>query len=379
MQPQKPEKIYYRPTPTQLQDQIQTLIRNLSPDVADQLHKLTEANRRLMTYRDRETHCLILSEWNKHKDESKLSHFMTDKMAQVIKRLEQQEANRIRILDTDTGREYRKLGTDYLRSNFSTDNLAQSLNTKASIQELGSNVFKKLDADMLAKCPKVFKSVEEVKKWRLVRKSLSLRSLILRVLPSDFRQTLSLHSASESGLDSLARAAATELRLAADRNGAESDEPQDGSNRDHHDMGNFNIPLSHDPSPSAEGNHPSLSPSAEGGHLSNVLAAAAENSDAFDNGINGANEFASRECQKRRRPSGEVAEDDNAAPFLLCEGGAEDTDNGLWVDSTVNAVAGECREGGSPAIVAPTPPTGREGELPFTLQVRGQGLRCLTA
>jgi hypothetical protein len=307
MPPQK--RIYFRPPPTQLQDQIQTLIRNLSPDVADQLHKLVEATRRLKTYRDRETHCLILNEWNRHKDESRLSHFMTKKMAQVIKRLEQEGANRIRILDTDTGREYRKHATEYLRSNFSTDDLAQILNTKASLKERGSNIFKKLDADMLAKCPEVFKSVEEVKKWRIVRSSLSLKSLILRVLPSDFSQTLSTHSASESGLDSLARAA--ELRLAADRNGAESDEPQDGSNRDHHDMGNFNIPPSHDPSPSAEGDHPS--PSAEGDHLSNALAAAAENSDAFDNGINGANEVTSRECQKRRRPSGEVAEDAAAA------------------------------------------------------------------
>ena len=49
-------------------------------------------------------------------------------------------------------------------------------------------------------------------------------------------------------------------------------------------------------------------------------------------------------------------------------GGTEDTDNDVWVqvDSTVNKEAGECREGGSPAIATPTP-TGREGELPFHL------------
>jgi hypothetical protein len=91
---------------------------------------------------------------------------------------------------------------------------------------------------------------------------------------------------------------------------------------------------------------------------------------------------------------------DNAAPFLLSEGGAEGTDNGLWVetiisakvnealisqlpylpDSTVNEVAGKCREGGSPAAAtAASTPTGREGELPFTLQVRGRARRCLTA
>ena len=51
----------------------------------------------------------------------------------------------------------------------------------------------------------------------------------------------------------------------------------------------------------------------------------------------------------------------------LSKGGAADTDNGLWVDSTVNAVSTrECREGGSPAA-AIAAPAGREGELPSTL------------
>ena len=86
----------------------------------------------------------------------------------------------------------------------------------------------------------------------------------------------------------------------------------------------------------------------------------------------------------------------------LSKGGAADTDNGLWVetiisakvtrnealfsqlpylpDSTVNEVAGKCREGGSPAAAtAASTPTGREGELPFTLQVRGRARCCLTA
>jgi hypothetical protein len=255
---------------------------------------------------------------------------MTEKMAQITKRLEQEpEAFRTRIHNMDTVPGYRKLATDYLRSNFSTDDLAQILDTQARLKELGSNLFEKWDADMLAKCPADFESVEDVRHWRNTRNSsLSLKRLILKVLPSDFRQTLSSHSASESGLDSLARAA--ELRLAADRNGAESNEPQDGSNRDHHDMGNINIPPRHDPSPSAEGDL--LLPLRT---LYEAANAAAENSNAFDNGINGANEVTSRECQKRRRPSGEVAEDAAAASrtggempnililmFILCSAAA---------------------------------------------------------
>jgi hypothetical protein len=199
------------------------------------------------------------------------------------------------------------------------------------------------------KCPEDFKSVEDVRRWRRTRhSSLTLKSFISRlgVLSSDFRQTLSPHSASESGLDSLARAA--ELRLAADRNGAESDEPQDGSNSDHHDMGLINIPPRHDPSPSAEGDL--LLPLRT---LYEAANAAAENSNSFDNGINGANEVNSRKCQKRRRPSGEVAEDagPDGAEADEVESGAEDGWQHL----------------------------GWEGELPFTLQVRGQARRCLTA
>jgi hypothetical protein len=153
--PQKPGKP--RLPLTQLQDQIQTLIRNLSPDVADKFRKLIEATRRLKTNRDRDTHCLILNEWNRLRDEideSKLSNFMANKMAQVTKRFEQEpEAFCTRIHNTDTGPEYRKLATDYLRSNFSTDDLAQFLDTQASLKELGSNLFEKCDADILAKCP----------------------------------------------------------------------------------------------------------------------------------------------------------------------------------------------------------------------------------
>ena len=348
--PQKPWKP--RLPLTQLQDQIQTIIRNLSPNVADKFRKLIEAARRLKTNRDRDTHCVILNEWNRHRDESKLSNFMTNKMAEITKRLEQEpEAFRTRIHNMDTVPGYRKLATDYLRSNFSTDDLAQILDTPARLKELGSNLFEKCDADMLrlAKCPEDFKSVEDVRRWRNTRNySLSIKRLILKVLPSDFRQTLSSHSASESGLDSLARAA--ELRLAADRNGAESNEPQDGSNRDHHDMSNINIPPRHDPSPSAEGDL--LLPLRT---LYEAANAAAENSEsnAFDNGINGANEVTSRECQKRRRPSGEVAEDagPDGAEADEVESGAEDGWQHL----------------------------GWEGELPFTLQVRGRARRCLTA
>ena len=122
-------------------------------------------------------------------------------MAQVTKRFEQEpEAFRTRIHNTDTCPEYRKLAIDYLRSNFSTDDLAQILDTQASLKELGSNLFKKCDADILAKCPEVFKSIEDVRRWRRTRhSSLTLKSFISRlgVLSSDFRQTLSPHSASE--------------------------------------------------------------------------------------------------------------------------------------------------------------------------------------
>ena len=56
-------------------------------------------------------------------------------------------------------------------------------------------------------------------------------------------------------------------------------------------------------------------------------------------------------------------------------GGAKDTDDEVWVDSTVNEVSTrECREGGS-LFAAIAAPAGREGELPFTLQVRGWRLK----
>ena len=302
--------------PEQLKEQIQDLIRILSPDVAGQFHKLVEAYQPLRTVTAREAHYLILNEWKKHGDETRLSHFMTEKIAELIKRLEQQEKNRLRILNTDTGREYRRLATNYLQSNFTPEALGQILNSTARLKELGSALFKKCDADILAKCPEVFESVEEVKTWRRKNNHThSIKSLILRALPSDLRQTLSPHSAGESALESLARAAALASRVAADTHDAQSGEPEPqdacGSNFGYHDMCEF---------------------------------------DMYHNAI--------ATVPGSRRVSIEMTDASYHGPGPGINGASE---------------AGECREGGSPAAAIATPtPTGREGELPFPLQVRGR-------
>ena len=212
--------------PAKLNEEIQEITQILSPDVNGQIHKLLKAYRRLRTVRNRDAYYLILNEWKKHGDETKLSHFMTEKIAELIKRGEQQEKNSLRKYNVDIGPEYRTLATDYLQSNFPPEALAQIVKNKARLKEVGSDLFKKCDADILAKCPKVFASMEEVIKWRWSSsKTHNIKNLILKALPSDFNQTLSPHSAGESALESLAHAAA--LAADRDRSGTQSGEPQD--------------------------------------------------------------------------------------------------------------------------------------------------------
>jgi hypothetical protein len=302
--------------PAELKEQIEDLIQNFSPDVAGQFHELVEAYRPLRTVTAREAHYLVLNEWKRHGDETKFSQFMTEKIAELTKRLEQQEKNRLRTKNTDTGPEYRRLATSYLQSNFTPEALGQILNSPHRLKELGSALFKKCDADILAKCPEVFESVEEVIKWRRINHHPhSIKSLLLRALPSDLRQTLSPHSAGESALESLACAAAA--ALAADTHDAQSGEPEPqdafGSNFGYHDMCGF---------------------------------------DMYHNAI--------ATVPGSRRVSIEMTD----ASY-----------HGPGINSA--SEAGECREGGSAAAAIATPtPTGREGELPFPLQVRGRGRRC---
>ena len=295
--------------PAKLNAQFQDLLQILSPDVTGQIHELEVAYRRLRTMRNRDACYLVLSEWKKHGDETKLSHFITEKIAELIKRGEQQEKNRLRKYNVDAGSEYRTLATDYLQSNFPPEELAQIVKSKARLNEVGSDLFKKCDADILAKCPQVFDSVEEVIKWRQNRyKTYNIKTLILKALPSDFNQTLSPHSAGESALESLAHAAA----LAADRDryGTQSGEPQDagGSNCGYEDMENLDM----------------ISLRATGSTEMDLLLSL-------------------------RTVSGEMP------------GASEHGNNGA-------SKAGECRQDGSAAtaIAAPTPAR-REGGLPFTL------------
>jgi hypothetical protein len=280
-----------------------------------------DAYRRLSTVGPRDAYYLILHEWKKHGDETKLSNFVTEKIAELIKRIEHQENNRLRTRNLDVGLEYRTLATDYLQSNFRPEALAQILNSKERLKELGSALFEKCDADIIAKCPHVFDSVKEVLKWRQNGYRIyHIKNLILRALPSDFNQTLSPHSAGESALESLAHAAA--LAADRDRSGTQSGEPQDagGSNCGYQDMGNFEM------------HHNASLKDTDSTGMDLLLSLSVEMPDASEHGINGASE------------------------------------------------AGECRQDGSSAtpIAAPTPAR-REGRLPFTLQVRGCSQRCLTA
>ena len=314
-----------RVPPAQLKQQIQDLIQTLGPDVTGQLHQLIDAYRRLSTVGPRDAYYLILNEWKKHGDETKLSNFVTEKIAELIKRIEHQENNRLRTINLDVGLEYRTLATDYLQSNFRPEALAQILNSKERLKELGSALFEKCDADIIAKCPHVFDRVEEVKKWRQNGYRIyHIKNLILRALPSDFNQTLSPHSAGNlnSALESLAHAAA--LASDRDRYDSQSGQSQDagGSNCGYQDMGNFE--MHHNASLKAT--------QAGSTEMDLLLSLSVEMPDASEHGINGASE------------------------------------------------AGECRQDGSPAtaIAAPTPAR-REGGLPFTLQIRGCSQRCLTA
>jgi hypothetical protein len=296
--------------PAKLNEEIQEITQILSPDVNGQIHELLKAYRRLRTVRNRDAYYLILNEWKKHGDETKLSHFMTEKIAELIKRGEQQEKNSLRKYNVDIGPEYRTLATDYLQSNFPPEALAQIVKNKARLKEVGSDLFKKCDADILAKCPKVFASMEEVIKWRWSSsKTHNIKNLILKALPSDFNQTLSPHSAGESALESLAHAAA--LAADRDRSGTQSGEPQDagGSNCGYQDMGNFEMH-----------HNASLKDTGSTG-MDLLLSLSVEMPDASEHGINGASE------------------------------------------------AGECRQDGSSAtpIAAPTPAR-REGGLPFAAE-----------
>jgi hypothetical protein len=196
--------------PAQLKEQIRDLTLILSPDVTGQFHKLQDAYRQLTTLRKRDASFQVLIEWKKHGDETKLSQFMTEKIAELNKRSEQGENNRIKKLNMDAGPEYRALATEFLQSNFPPAELAQILKCKTRLHNVGSALFEKCDADILAKCPHVFDTVREVAKWRRNRnRFVGIDKLILRALPSDF-QTLSSHNAgaAESALESLAHAAA---------------------------------------------------------------------------------------------------------------------------------------------------------------------------
>jgi len=63
-------------------------------------------------------------------------------------------------------------------------------------------------------------------------------------------------------------------------------------------------------------------------------------------------------CDAGDRGAGEVGD---------AMGGAEDTNDDIWVESTLNEVSTrECREGGS-LFAAIAAPAGRERELPSTL------------
>jgi hypothetical protein len=228
MPPLKTNYSKRRLPPEQLKEQMKSLIEKLSPDVAEQAHKLVRAYQSVSTLQARDAHYLILHEWGKHGDESKLSHFMTDKTAQITKRLEEEQRDQPRDgkkeWNLEHGREYRKLATDYLQSNFSPEALAQILKCEESLRALGSTLHKKWDAEIVAKCPNLFESVQKVRRWRQRNWYHScIKSLVLRVLPCDLRQTLASHSASQSArLESLVCAASLameDLASAASRTG----------------------------------------------------------------------------------------------------------------------------------------------------------------
>ena len=226
----------------QLDEQIEDLTRILSPDVTLQFHKLQDAYGLVRTLRRRDACYLVLHEWNKHGNETKLNKFMTEKIAELGQRGNNRHWHKKN--NTDFGPQYRALATDFLRSNFQPEELAQILKCKARRNEVGSAVFKKCDADFLAKCPHVFDSVGGVVNWRSQRHSVnSIEALISRVLSSELdqtNQTLSSHSAgaNNSALESLAHAAA--FAAERDRYDAQSGEPQDagGLNCGHQDMEN---------------------------------------------------------------------------------------------------------------------------------------------
>ena len=226
--------------PAQLDEQIEDLTRILSPDVTLQFHKLQDAYGLVRTLRRRDACYLVLHEWNKHGNETKLNKFMTEKIAELGQR-----GNRHKKNNTDFGPQYRALATDFLRSNFQPEELAQILKCKARRNQVGSALFKKCDADILAKCPHVFDSVEGVVNWRSRGALQRIERLISRALPSELNQanhnqTLSSHSAgaNNSALESLAHAAA--FAAERDRYDAQSGEPQDagGLNCGHQDMEN---------------------------------------------------------------------------------------------------------------------------------------------
>jgi len=168
---------------------------------------------------------------------------MTEKIAELGQRGNNRHWHKKN--NTDFGPQYRALATDFLRSNFQPEELAQILKCKARRNEVGSALFKKCDADILAKCPHVFDSVGGVVNWRSRSTLLRSEILISRALPSELNQanhnqTLSSHSAgaNNSALESLAHAAA--FAAERDRYDAQSGEPQDagGLNCGHQDMEN---------------------------------------------------------------------------------------------------------------------------------------------
>ena len=192
-------------------------------DVVCRLDRLVQVTQQLGKSRARDVHELVLNQWKKHCDVSRLDAFLTEKIAERTKIYEAQDRPPRRKPPCIHKINYGRMALNHLREAYSPEQLSIFLDQPESLCSLGPILFKKWDDEFHTKFPEAHIDVNERKKWRA--SNFHLKSLVKRALPANVRHngaTQKCSSPHQSGgvsqrWDSLLSAA--EIAARADQNG----------------------------------------------------------------------------------------------------------------------------------------------------------------
>jgi hypothetical protein len=179
-----------KPSSDDLNAKFQDLKRVLYPrqDVVGRLDRLIQVTQRLGKSRARDVHELVLNQWKKHNDVSRLDAFLTEKIAERTKIYEAQNRPPRRKPPCIHKINYGRMAVDHLREAYSPEQLSNLLDQPESLCSLGPILFKKWDDEFHTKFPDAHKDVNEIKKWR--QTNFHLKTMVLRALPANVRHNI---------------------------------------------------------------------------------------------------------------------------------------------------------------------------------------------